>query len=192
MDNSSEQVTNFQLPFNMYQQQQLPPQPGYTAQAQPNGEGAPPEKQSRFSATAVQEPQHHPLVTQQQFPAIPTTCTPEHWFSLGNNRYVNVKVWKGKVYVGIRQFAWDTAGNQQKATRSGINLRTDEWNELFKQMQNVDSAVQATKPFAQQSTSSVNNYPPLPTMIQMPNQATFAQPLAVHHQPTSSSAANQH
>jgi hypothetical protein len=85
----------------------------------------------------VQGPYNHPPSS---------NATPERWFDLGGQRYVTVKIWKGRLYVGLRQFVFE--GGQWKSTRNGINLTHTEWAIMHSHMEDINSAVCEIAPHA--------------------------------------------
>ena len=56
-------------------------------------------------------------------------------------RLVSVTEYKGRYYVGIREFFKNSATGQLFPTKKGINLNLDEWSRLKCIMQRVDEAV---------------------------------------------------
>ncbi len=63
----------------------------------------------------------------------------ESWFQVGSSRFAVVKVWKGRVYVGIRQYMLED--DQWRVTRNGINLTDKEWKSLAAHVGEIDAAV---------------------------------------------------
>ncbi|MCP3663111.1 MAG: hypothetical protein GY696_11555 [Gammaproteobacteria bacterium] len=107
-----------------------------------------PQQQFQQPQQQVQQaPQQVPMRASVQQPADsiavagePTNSTLERWFQIGSSRFAVVKVWKGRVYVGIRQF--NLEDNQWKVTRNGINLTEAEWKSLAMQGSQISAAVQ--------------------------------------------------
>ena len=57
------------------------------------------------------------------------------------SRLVSVKMFKGSVYVGIREYFKKSTTGQLIPTKKGINMRLDEWSRLKCIMQSIDEAV---------------------------------------------------
>ena len=89
-----------------------------------------------------------PVITQQQSfsHGQQQVTTPERVFDIGGQRFLNVKIFKYRLYVGIRQ--WIFENGQWKATRNGINLTQKEWNEICNQMAEINKAVSEISPHA--------------------------------------------
>ena len=77
-------------------------------------------------------------------PVQPQTI-PERWFDIGGQS-INVKIWKGRLYVGLRQFVYESG--QWKPTRNGINLTQGEWVGLYNHMEEINKAVAEIAPYA--------------------------------------------
>ena len=66
-------------------------------------------------------------------------------FSLGDDRYVHVKLFRGRVYVTIRVYMYDSNESQYKVTRSGINLNVDQWQILVDHFGQIQNAIAEMK-----------------------------------------------
>jgi hypothetical protein len=62
--------------------------------------------------------------------------TPQKWFHLDGRRWVNVKVYKNKLYIGVRQFT-----QEGHPTRTGINMSKEEWERLLTLAPEINTAV---------------------------------------------------
>ncbi|XP_046858773.1 activated RNA polymerase II transcriptional coactivator p15-like [Xenia sp. Carnegie-2017] len=65
-------------------------------------------------------------------------------FSIGSKKNVNVRVFKGKVLVDIREYYEDDEGNT-KPGKKGIALQLDQWEALKGHIENVDKAIEELK-----------------------------------------------
>lgn len=63
----------------------------------------------------------------------------EDSWSLGKNRFLKVREFKGKYYVDIREF-YD-AGGELKPGKKGISLTLEQWHSLKNFMDDVDSCI---------------------------------------------------
>ncbi|XP_064410153.1 SUB1 regulator of transcription b [Latimeria chalumnae] len=61
-------------------------------------------------------------------------------FQIGKMRYVNVREFKGKVLIDIREYWMDQEG-EMKPGRKGISLNPEQWNQLKEQMSDIDDAI---------------------------------------------------
>lgn len=63
----------------------------------------------------------------------------ENSWSLGKNRFLKVREFKGKFYVDIREF-YDDNG-EMKPGRKGISLSLEQWNTVKNCIDDVDAAI---------------------------------------------------
>ncbi|KAG8177380.1 hypothetical protein JTE90_015934 [Oedothorax gibbosus] len=63
----------------------------------------------------------------------------ENMFSISKMRFVNVREFRGKVLIDIREF-YDKDG-ELKPGKKGICLNTEQWQALKDQIENVDAAI---------------------------------------------------
>lgn len=64
----------------------------------------------------------------------------DNMFQIGKMRYVNVRDFKGKVLIDIREYWMDQEG-EMKPGRKGISLNPEQWNQLKEQISEIDDAV---------------------------------------------------
>ncbi|XP_015672501.1 activated RNA polymerase II transcriptional coactivator p15 isoform X1 [Protobothrops mucrosquamatus] len=64
----------------------------------------------------------------------------ENMFQIGKMRYVNVRDFKGKVLIDIREYWMDQEG-EMKPGRKGISLNPEQWSQLKEQISDIDEAV---------------------------------------------------
>jgi hypothetical protein len=120
------------------------PQHVMMAGFQQMGPNGPPAQAAMPISSPTQPPVGTPAPSATQNQS--SSTTPERWFNLGNQRYVSVKIWKGRLYVGIRQFVFESG--VWKATRNGINLTQTEWSCMSSQINDVHKAVAELSPHA--------------------------------------------
>eukprot|EP01112_Ceratiomyxa_fruticulosa_P007512 TRINITY_DN1954_c0_g1_i1.p1 TRINITY_DN1954_c0_g1~~TRINITY_DN1954_c0_g1_i1.p1 ORF type:complete len:118 (-),score=43.76 TRINITY_DN1954_c0_g1_i1:103-456(-) len=60
------------------------------------------------------------------------------FFDLGKNKRVSINQFKGVHYVDIREFYTDKSG-ETKPGKKGIALNEEQWNELKRQMADIDA-----------------------------------------------------
>ena len=113
-------------------------QPQHGAQPQPIGQ--PNMSASMFSLPGQPQPGAQPLFD----PNVATNT--EKYFALGGQRYASVKIWKGRLYIGFRQFCFESG--IWKPTRNGINLMHGEWEALYSQLEDINKAVAEMAPYA--------------------------------------------
>ncbi|XP_071964780.1 activated RNA polymerase II transcriptional coactivator p15-like [Antedon mediterranea] len=63
----------------------------------------------------------------------------EHKFEISRTRFVNVREFKGKVLIDIREYY--EAGGEMKPGKKGISLSVDQWNKLKEVMEDVDESI---------------------------------------------------
>ncbi|CAB4001206.1 activated RNA polymerase II transcriptional coactivator p15 [Paramuricea clavata] len=68
----------------------------------------------------------------------------EHLFQIGKKRNVNVREFKGKVLIDIREYYEDDAGNM-KPGKKGISLQVDQWEALKEHIAKIDEAIEELK-----------------------------------------------
>lgn len=66
----------------------------------------------------------------------------EHSWSLGKNRFVKLREFKGKYYVDIREFY--NADGDLKPGKKGISLSLEQWHKLTDLVSDVDDAIKST------------------------------------------------
>ncbi len=86
-----------------------------------------PEIPEVVQRNTVQQVSYQPQITGAAFEAVRPY---ERMFHLGSDRYVQVKIFNNRLYVGIRQFYRDHTTNKMVATRTGINLIQPEWEQF--------------------------------------------------------------
>ncbi|XP_053304125.1 activated RNA polymerase II transcriptional coactivator p15 isoform X1 [Spea bombifrons] len=64
----------------------------------------------------------------------------DNMFQIGKMRYVNVRDFKGKVLIDIREY-WMTPEGDMKPGKKGISLNPEQWNQLKEQMSDIDDAI---------------------------------------------------
>lgn len=81
---------------------------------------------------------------------------------IGNDRYVTVNVFKGKLYIHIREFFFNQAG-RMLPTSKGIALTPQQWFKLTEMQSAVDDAIDEMQPMdAKRPTlAERRNAPPL-------------------------------
>jgi hypothetical protein len=79
-------------------------------------------------------------------PPIDPQTAAERWFPLGNDRFMVVKIFKGREYITIRQY--DAVNGIWRATRNGINLKYPEWKSIEDNIADIRDAVEQLRPFA--------------------------------------------
>ena len=65
----------------------------------------------------------------------------ETMFEIGKKKYVNVRVFKGKVLIDIREYYEDNDGNL-KPGKKGIALQVEQWEALKGQIAKTDEAIE--------------------------------------------------
>ncbi|XP_063297743.1 activated RNA polymerase II transcriptional coactivator p15-like [Pelobates fuscus] len=65
----------------------------------------------------------------------------DNMFQIGKMRYVNVRDFKGKVLIDIREY-WMNQDGEMKPGKKGISLNPEQWNQLKEQISDVDDAIQ--------------------------------------------------
>lgn len=60
---------------------------------------------------------------------------------LSAKRFVNVRAFKGKVLVDIREYYTDDAG-ERKPGKKGISLSVDQWESLKEAIPNIDAKIE--------------------------------------------------
>ncbi|CAB4030813.1 activated RNA polymerase II transcriptional coactivator p15-like, partial [Paramuricea clavata] len=63
---------------------------------------------------------------------------------IGKKRNVNVREFKGKVLIDIREYYEDDAGNM-KPGKKGISLQVDQWEALKEHIAKIDEAIEELK-----------------------------------------------
>ncbi|CAH2296542.1 activated RNA polymerase II transcriptional coactivator p15 [Pelobates cultripes] len=64
----------------------------------------------------------------------------DNMFQIGKMRYVNVRDFKGKVLIDIREY-WMNQDGEMKPGKKGISLNPEQWNQLKEQISDVDDAI---------------------------------------------------
>ncbi len=88
---------------------------------------------------ATQAPRRTPLLKTPKLARY--VCRDVRWFRLGGDRYVQVKMYKAWLYVNIRQFYTDRTTGKLTATRNGISLTKDQWEQFALVFDDVQLAV---------------------------------------------------
>lgn len=65
----------------------------------------------------------------------------EHSFPLSKQKFLNVREFKGRLLIDIREF-YD-AGGELKPGKKGISLTVDQWRKLESQMDEINESIQA-------------------------------------------------
>ncbi len=101
-------------------------------------------EQARLEQQQQQQPfPHVGMNPGQQFPPYGSlqvsASSDEKWFQVGDSRFVVVKIYKGRLYVAIRQYLLERG--QWRVTRNGINLGGTEWQMFMSQLPQINEAV---------------------------------------------------
>jgi|TARA_B100000513_G_scaffold182327_1_gene101773 hypothetical protein len=63
-------------------------------------------------------------------------------WSLGSNKMLRVKEFKGKTYIDIREFYEDKGSGEMKPGKKGISLSTDCWQKVVASLSQIQQAVE--------------------------------------------------
>uniref|UniRef100_A0A8C5LKU0 Activated RNA polymerase II transcriptional coactivator p15 n=1 Tax=Leptobrachium leishanense TaxID=445787 RepID=A0A8C5LKU0_9ANUR len=64
----------------------------------------------------------------------------DNMFQIGKMRYVNVRDFKGKVLIDIREY-WMNQDGEMKPGKKGISLNPEQWSQLKEQISDIDDAI---------------------------------------------------
>lgn len=96
-------------------------------------ENKPPEPTLQDDSRRLGKPDQRPII---EF---------ENRFPLVGKRHVVVKLFKGVPYINIREYHCDGTKNKLLSGKKGINLRTEEWRQLYEQKDLIHDSIRKLK-----------------------------------------------
>eukprot|EP00640_Fibrocapsa_japonica_P005544 CAMPEP_0113943828 /NCGR_PEP_ID=MMETSP1339-20121228/28399_1 /TAXON_ID=94617 /ORGANISM="Fibrocapsa japonica" /LENGTH=98 /DNA_ID=CAMNT_0000948795 /DNA_START=58 /DNA_END=354 /DNA_ORIENTATION=+ /assembly_acc=CAM_ASM_000762 len=70
---------------------------------------------------------------------------PRTMFELGKMKKVNVRTFKGRVLIDIREYYLHSDSGEERPGKKGISLNPDQWEALKEIMSDVDNAIEHVK-----------------------------------------------